>query len=90
MPNKHEAERTIDLTYAINQGSRVYIERIDIVGNVRTLDEVIRREFRVSEGDAFNTALLRRSRQRIENLGYFEKVGSTLCPVRVRTRPASR
>ena len=80
VPNKHEAEHTIDLTYAINEGSRVYIERIDIVGNVRTLDEVIRREFRVSEGDAFNTALLRRSRQRIENLGYFEKVEINTLP----------
>ena len=58
----------------------MYIERIDIVGNVRTLDEVIRREFRVSEGDAFNTALLRRSRQRIENLGYFEKVEINTLP----------
>jgi outer membrane protein insertion porin family len=80
VPTKHEAERTIDLTYAINEGSRVYIERIDIVGNVRTLDEVIRREFRVSEGDAFNTALLRRSRQRIENLGYFDKVEINTLP----------
>jgi outer membrane protein insertion porin family len=79
-PTKHEAEHTIDVTYAINQGSRVYIERIDIVGNVRTLDEVIRREFRVSEGDAFNTALLRRSRQRIENLGYFDKVEINTLP----------
>jgi outer membrane protein insertion porin family len=80
VPNKREDERTIDLTYVINQGSRVYIERIDIVGNVRTLDEVIRREFRVAEGDAFNTALLRRSRQRIENLGYFETVELNTLP----------
>jgi outer membrane protein insertion porin family len=80
VPTKHDAEHTIDLTYAINEGSRVYIERIDIVGNVRTLDEVIRREFRVSEGDAFNTALLRRSRQRIENLGYFDKVEINTLP----------
>jgi outer membrane protein insertion porin family len=74
VPTKHTEERVIDLNYVINEGSRVYIERIDIVGNLRTLDEVIRREFRVDEGDAFNTALLRRSRQRIENLGYFERV----------------
>jgi outer membrane protein insertion porin family len=80
VPRKREDQRTIDLTYAINEGSRVYIERIDIVGNVRTLDEVIRREFRVSEGDAFNTALLRRSRQRIENLGYFESVELNTLP----------
>ncbi|MGI9493387.1 MAG: outer membrane protein assembly factor BamA, partial [Geminicoccaceae bacterium] len=71
---KRADEQLIDLTYVINEGSRVYIERIDVIGNVRTLDEVVRREFRLSEGDAFNTALLRRSRQRIQNLGFFEKV----------------
>lgn len=65
---------TIDITYEIREGSRVYVERIDISGNLRTLDEVIRREFRLAEGDAFNTALLRRSQQRIRNLGYFDNV----------------
>jgi outer membrane protein insertion porin family len=74
VPSRRPDERIIDLTYVINEGSRVYIERIDIVGNVRTLDEVIRREFRLDEGDAFNTALLRRSRQRIQDLGFFERV----------------
>lgn len=73
-------EQTIDLTYVVNEGARVYIERIDVIGNVRTLDEVVRREFRLSEGDAFNTALLRRSRQRIQNLGYFEKVDLRTLP----------
>ena len=77
---KRPDEQTIDLTYVINEGSRVYIERIDVIGNVRTLDEVVRREFRLSEGDAFNTALLRRSRQRIQNLGYFEKVDLRTLP----------
>ena len=65
---------TVDLTFEIDEGPRVYVERIDIVGNVRTLDEVIRREFRLAEGDAFNSALIRRSRQRIMNLGFFDKV----------------
>jgi len=82
VPTKDETNRIIDLTYVINEGSRVYIERIDIVGNVRTLDEVIRREFRLAEGDAFNTALLRRSRQRIQDLGFFETV-------ELRTLPGS-
>ncbi|MDH3659140.1 MAG: outer membrane protein assembly factor BamA, partial [Alphaproteobacteria bacterium] len=77
---KRPDAQTIDLTYVINEGSRVYIERIDVIGNVRTLDEVVRREFRLSEGDAFNTALLRRSRQRIQNLGYFEKVDLRTLP----------
>ena len=79
-PDKHAAERTIDITYVINEGPRVYVERIDITGNLRTLDKVIRREFRVDEGDAFNTALLRRSRQRIQDLGFFEKVDMNTTP----------
>jgi outer membrane protein insertion porin family len=82
IPTKDDENRSIDLTYVINEGSRVYVERIDIVGNVRTLDEVIRREFRLAEGDAFNTALLRRSRQRVQDLGFFESV-------ELRTLPGS-
>ena len=66
--------RTVDVTFEVGEGPRVYVERIDIVGNVRTIDEVIRREFRLAEGDAFNTALIRRSRQRIMNLGFFNRV----------------
>ena len=71
---KNEAKRTVDLVYKVDEGPRVYVERINISGNVRTLDEVIRREFRLSEGDAFNTALLRRSQQRLRNLGFFDTV----------------
>ena len=65
---------TVDVTFEIDEGPRVYVERIDIVGNVRTTDEVVRREFRLVEGDAFNSALVRRSRQRIMNLGFFDRV----------------
>ncbi|WP_235017197.1 outer membrane protein assembly factor BamA [Tistlia consotensis] len=68
---------TIGLTYDINEGPKVYVERIDIEGNVRTLDRVIRREFRLAEGDAFNAAKLRRSRERIQNLEFFQKVEVT-------------
>ena len=64
----------ISLTYDIQEGPRVFVERIDISGNVRTLDKVIRREFRLVEGDAFNTSKLRRTRQRIQNLGFFSRV----------------
>ncbi len=67
-------QRLIDVTYEIDEGPRVYVQRIDIVGNVRTLDKVIRREFRLVEGDAFNAAKIRRSRQNIRNLGLFEEV----------------
>ena len=65
---------TIDIAFEIQEGPRVFVERIDIRGNTRTLDDVIRREFRLVEGDAFNSAKLRRSQQRIRNLGYFSKV----------------
>ena len=71
-PNREA--RTVDVTFDIDEGPRVYVERIEITGNTRTLDEVIRREFRLAEGDAYNTALIRRSRQRIMNLGFFSQV----------------
>ena len=71
---------TIDVDYDIQEGPRVYVERINITGNTRTLDKVIRREFRLGEGDAFNTAKLRRSQQRLQNLGFFEKVDVSNTP----------
>jgi len=72
--------RIVDLTYDVQEGPKVFVERIEIKGNVRTLDKVIRREFRLVEGDAFNTAKLRRSRQRIRNLGFFETSEVTNSP----------
>ena len=71
-PNREA--RTVEVGFEVGEGPRVYVERIEIVGNVRTLDEVIRREFRLAEGDAYNTALIRRSRQRVMNLGFFSQV----------------
>ncbi len=71
---------TIDVTFDVKEGPRVYVERIDITGNQRTLDKVIRREFRLMEGDAFNTSRMQRSEQRIKNLGYFKKVDITNNP----------
>jgi outer membrane protein insertion porin family len=78
--NRDREARAVDVTYEIQEGPRVYVERINIVGNVRTLDKVIRREFRIAEGDAFNTAKLRRSRQRVRNLGFFDRVEVTNVP----------
>ncbi len=72
--NRNREGRTVDVTFEINEGPRVFVERIDIEGNVRTSDEVIRREFRLIEGDAFNSSKLRRSKQRLQNLAFFEKV----------------
>lgn len=66
--------RTIDVTFVIQEGPRVFVELVKISGNVRTLDEVIRREVLLVEGDAFNTSKLRRTRKRIRNLGFFERV----------------
>jgi len=63
--------RRVDVTFEVAEGTRAYVERIDITGNSRTADRVIRREFRIAEGDAFNAAQVRRSRQRIRDLGYF-------------------
>ncbi len=67
-------DRAIDLVYLVGEGNRIFVERIDIEGNVRTLDEVIRREFELTEGDAFNVSKLRRSRRAIGNLGFFRSV----------------
>jgi len=73
-PRRNRDKRVIDLTFYVGEGPRIYVERIDITGNVRTLDRVVRREMRVVEGDAFNSARMRRSRQRLQAIGYFEKV----------------
>jgi outer membrane protein insertion porin family len=68
------ANRLINLTYNIVEGPRAYIERIDIIGNTRTRDEVIRRELRLFEGDAYNRILVDRGRRRLTALDYFEKI----------------
>ncbi|MGH7034363.1 MAG: outer membrane protein assembly factor BamA, partial [Stellaceae bacterium] len=69
--------KTIDVSFTVKEGPEVYVERIDITGNVRTQDKVIRREFRLVEGDAFNSTKLHRSEQRLNNLGFFKKVDIT-------------
>lgn len=80
--------KTVSVTYEAQEGPRVYIDRINISGNVRTLDKVIRREFLLVEGDAFNTAKMRRSRQRLQNLGFFERVDVTNVPGETPDRTA--
>jgi outer membrane protein insertion porin family len=72
--NRNREETKINVEYEVREGPRVFVERIDIGGNVRTLDRVIRREFAIAEGDAFNTAKLRRTRQRLQDLGFFSQV----------------
>ncbi|MEK9671604.1 MAG: outer membrane protein assembly factor BamA [Rhodospirillaceae bacterium] len=78
--NRDREKLTIDVVFEINEGPRVFVERINIQGNVRTKDNVIRREFRLVEGDAFMTAKLRRSRTRIQNLDFFEKIDLETAP----------
>ena len=78
--NRDRENRKIDVAFDISEGPRIFVERIDIKGNARTEDEVIRREFKLVEGDGFSTAKLRRSRQRIEGLQYFSKVSVEQIP----------
>lgn len=80
--------QTVDIEYVINPAPRVYIERIDIAGNSRTLDRVIRRELELVEGDAFNQVLVNLSRQRVRRLGFFEEVEIT--PVQGTTEDRAR
>jgi outer membrane protein insertion porin family len=70
-------KKTIDLTFIVEEGARAYIERINIHGNTRTRDYVIRREFDVGEGDAYNRALIDRAERRLKNLNYFKTVKIT-------------
>ena len=66
-------DRTMSMTFMINEAPRVYVESVTINGNTRTRDEVIRREFRLAEGDAFNSVKVKRSRDRIQSLGFFQE-----------------
>ncbi len=77
---RNRDERTLDVVFNVREGPQVYVERIDVNGNVRTLDTVIRREFRLVEGDAFNTNKMQRSKERIKNLGFFKKIEVTNSP----------
>lgn len=65
---------TVDVTFNVKEGQRVYVDRINVIGNTRTLDNVIRREMMLSEGDAFNRTLLERSRNNLRALGFFKEV----------------
>lgn len=72
VPNRET--RTVDVVFQVREGPRVYIDRIDIVGNNRTLDKVIRREMLVAEGDAYNRVYVDRSKSQIRGLGFFKEV----------------
>lgn len=72
--DRDAATRTVNLVYVIEEGQRAYIERINVRGNTRTRDYVIRREFDLAEGDAYNRALVDRAERRLKNLNYFKSV----------------
>src|ERR1700738_2974971 len=69
--------RTVGLVFMVEEGQRAYIERINVRGNSRTREYVIRREFDIAEGDAYNRALVNRAERRLKNLGYFKSVKIT-------------
>jgi outer membrane protein insertion porin family len=71
---------TVDVVFEIKEGPRVYVERIDIVGNTQTLDPVIRQELRLAEGDAYNRVLVDRSKTELKRLGFFKTVDITQTP----------
>jgi outer membrane protein insertion porin family len=74
--------RQINVTYVVDQGPRIYIERINIIGNLRTHDHVVRREFRLAEGDAYNPLIVDKAKKRLQQLGFFKTV-------EVKRRPGS-
>jgi outer membrane protein insertion porin family len=74
--------RTINVTYLVDEGPRIYIERINITGNLHTLDYVVRREFRLAEGDAYNPLMVDKAKKRLQDLGFFKAV-------EVKRRPGS-
>lgn len=69
---RNERNLTLDIEFAISKGPRIFVERIDIEGNASTLDRVVRRQFRVVEGDPFNPREIREAAERIRALGFFE------------------
>jgi outer membrane protein insertion porin family len=80
--DRNDATHQIAIAFTVDDGPRVYVERIDVVGNTRTRDYVIRREFDIGEGDPYNHALVERGERRLNRLGYFKKV-------HISTRPGS-
>lgn len=72
--NRNAETRSVNIVFDIVEGTSAFVERIDIVGNTRTLDRVIRREFDLVEGDAFDARSLQRTADRLRSLGFFSKV----------------
>ncbi|WP_419317181.1 outer membrane protein assembly factor BamA [Caulobacter sp. ErkDOM-E] len=88
VPNRET--NTVDVVFQVREGPRVYVDRIDIVGNTRTLDYVLRRELEVAEGDAYNRVLVDRSKNNIRRLGFFKEVEIEEVPGSAPDRTALR
>ena len=80
------AARVINVTYVVDEGPRIYIERINVIGNVRTRDYVIRREFRLAEGDAYNPLMVDKAKKRLQVAGLLQD-GGDQAPAGLRARP---
>ena len=74
---RDQVNGTVSINYVVDEGPRVYVERINVRGNTRTLDHVIRREFDLGEGDAYNKVFIDRAERRLNNLGFFNRVRIT-------------
>jgi outer membrane protein insertion porin family len=83
---RNAAAQRIDVAFVIEQGPRTYVERIEIHGNTRTRDYVIRREFDIAEGDAYNKTLIDRAERHLKNLNYFKSVKISRKPGSVQDR----
>ncbi len=77
---RNDRDRTLDITFVVERGPRVFVERIDIQGNSTTLDRVIRRQFKIVEGDPFNPRQIKAAAERIKALGFFAKSEVTTSP----------
>jgi outer membrane protein insertion porin family len=73
----NDEQKTVDVQFEIAKGEKIYFEKINITGNTRTRDKVIRRELKVAEGDLYSSSKIKRSKQEIDNLGYFKKANLT-------------
>ncbi len=83
---RRENDRIVDVIFEIDDAEKVYVDRINVVGNIRTLDSVIRREMQLVEGDAFNKAKVRESERRLRRLGFFQSIKIEPTPTEVPDR----
>ncbi|MBW1824741.1 MAG: outer membrane protein assembly factor BamA, partial [Deltaproteobacteria bacterium] len=86
LTNINDEEKTVAVNYEITKGEKIFFDRINITGNNRTRDKVIRRELKVSEGELYSGSKIKRSKQRLDNLGFFKKTNLTTTKAGVPNR----